>query len=97
MKYHFRHPDAAKSRLSLSIISDYRWGWGCGGFGGESGAKRGGLLGAQAAKRGKTRQNCAGRTGFHGVDSGPPFGGPGPVPAVGPKSPGARRSGWGAR
>ncbi len=24
MKYHFRHPDAAKSRLSLSIIRDYR-------------------------------------------------------------------------
>ena len=68
-----------------------------GGFGGESGAKRGGLLGAQAAKRGKTSKTTAGAPDFTAWIPDPPFGGPCPVPAVGPKSPGARRSGWGAR
>src|SRR5271157_3532278 len=41
----FRHPDADFSGASPSIISDYRWGWGLGGFGWESGAKRGGFRG----------------------------------------------------
>ena len=49
MRYSFRHPDAAETRLSPSIISDYRWGWGLGGLRGVRGGFRGhwgGFLGA---------------------------------------------------
>ncbi len=67
MKYHFRHPDAAKSRLSLSIMSDYRWGWGCGGVAADFGA-----FGAESWGSGRKigREAAPGRDGFCGVRRG---------------------------